>query len=134
MVLLPPPEGKEYLTRADLIDAVQEHARLEGYAITIRNSNSLYKITHLGCDRGGTYRQRNGITTQTRRRDTTSRLTGCPFSVRASEKDGIWILKVWNPDHNHDVSTATAHPIQRRIPTSIRQQIKDLSSADISAN
>jgi hypothetical protein len=111
MVLFPPSEGTEYLTRADLIAAVQEHVRSEGYTITIRNSNSHYKITHLGCDRGGTYRQRNGINPQTCHRYTASRLTGCPFSVRASEKDGNWILKVRNPDHNYDITNAAAHPI-----------------------
>ncbi|KAI9765012.1 MAG: hypothetical protein M1839_005683, partial [Geoglossum umbratile] len=93
MVLLPPSEAEAYDTRQCLITAVQTHAATEGYAITIRHSNNVTKTTYLGCDRGGVYRNRNNLRNDNRQRDTASRLTGCPFSIRASERDGVWTLK-----------------------------------------
>jgi hypothetical protein len=111
MSLLPPPEGEGHPSRQSLIDAIQAHVRENGYAVTIRNSNSLFNITYLGCDRSGTYRHRNRLNETNRIRDTASRLTGCPFRIRCSLKEGVWVHKVTNPSHNHEASSAVAHLI-----------------------
>jgi hypothetical protein len=129
MNLLPPPEGDGQPSRQALIDTIQAHAKENGYAVTIRNSNSLFNITYLGCDRSGTYRQRNGLNETNRLRDTASRLTNCPFRVRCSLKDGLWIHKVINPSHNHEASSAVAHPILRRVPLQIQEQVENQSMA-----
>jgi malonate-semialdehyde dehydrogenase (acetylating) / methylmalonate-semialdehyde dehydrogenase len=132
MALLPPLEAEEYSTRQCLIEAVQAHAAAEGYTITIRHSNNATKTTYLGCDRGGVYRNRNNLHNGNRQRDTASRLVGCPFSIRALEQDNVWTLKVRNADHNHPATDVTAaHPVQRRLPSDVKKQIKDLSASGV---
>src|SRR5205809_930886 len=135
MALLPPSEGQEFSTRQSLVAALQAHAQSEGYAITVRHSNNQKNNIYFGCDRGGVYRNRNRLHDGNRQRDTASRLTGCPFSIRASEKDDIWTFKVRNPDHNHEPTTsAAAHPVQRRFSSHIKNQIKNLSASGVSAS
>jgi hypothetical protein len=89
MVLQPPSEVEEFSSRHELIAFLQAFALTEGYAITIRHSNAAAGNTYLGCDRGGTYRNQNGLHNENRQRNTGSRLTGCPFSIRASSKNGV---------------------------------------------
>jgi MULE transposase domain len=130
MSLLPPIEGNEYLDRQSMINAIQQHARDNGYAMTIHRSSTKDGTVYLGCDRGGTYRSRNGICDQRRLRDTGSRQTGCQFSVREDVKDNVWTFKVRNPDHNHEPSISPiAHPVHRRLPFSLRNRIREMSSA-----
>jgi hypothetical protein len=132
MVLLPPLETEEYDTRQCLITAVQTHAAAEGYAVMIRHSSNATKTIYLGCDRGGVYRNRNNLNDSNRQRDTASRLVGCPFSIRASEWNSVWTLKVRNSDHNHlATEVIAAHPVQCRLPSHVKKQIKDLSASGI---
>jgi hypothetical protein len=89
MVLLPPSETEEYDTRQCLIAAIQAHTVAEGYAITIQNSNTATKTTYLRYDRGGVYQNRNNLHNDNHQRDIAIRLIGCPFSIRASEWNGV---------------------------------------------
>src|SRR6266480_884014 len=135
MALLPPSEGQEFSTRQSLIVALQAHAQSEGYAITIWHSNNHKNNVYLGCDCRGVHHNRNHLHNGNRQRDTASRLTGCPFSIQASGKDDIWTFKVHNPDHNHEPTTsAAAHPVQRRFPSHVKNQIKNLSASGVSAS
>ncbi|KAI9778211.1 MAG: hypothetical protein M1839_008328 [Geoglossum umbratile] len=61
MSLLPPSEGNEYLDQKGMIDAIQQHAKSNGYAVTVHRSSIKDGTVYLGCDRGGTYRPRHGI-------------------------------------------------------------------------
>ena len=112
MSLLPPSEAVQYPNRKTLVDALQAHAASNGYAITIQRSNAKDGVIYFRCDRGGQYRARYGINDTNCLCDTGTRLIDCPFSIWANLKDGIWSVKVRNPDHNHEATTtAVSHPI-----------------------
>jgi hypothetical protein len=89
MSLAPPPEAFEFASRQSFIDSMQAHALANGYAIVIRSSSMRDGTIYLGCDRGGTYRYRNGLNESNRVRDTASRLIDCPFSVRGKLVQGL---------------------------------------------
>jgi hypothetical protein len=105
--LIPPPEIA-YPDRNALIAAVQAHAKQHGYNIVIKTSSipdekkpgRVAKVW-LRCDRGGTYRPRNGLTEDTRKRKRSTRLMDCPFMIIASGSNGMWTLKVQDGHHNH---------------------------------
>lgn len=132
MSLLPPDEGSEYASRQSMLEAVQSHAKENGYAVTIHRSSTKDGTVYLGCDRGGRYRARYGIRDDTRIRDTGTRLTGCPFSIRAAVKDSVWTFKIRNPAHNHLPSIhPIAHPMHRRLPSELVTQVKTMSASGI---
>jgi hypothetical protein len=89
MDLLPPSEATQYTDRKTMITALQVHTCNNGYAISIRRSNSRDGTIYFKCDRGGQYEARHGITDINQKRDTGTCLIGCPFSIRANLKDGI---------------------------------------------
>ena len=105
--LVPPPEAS-YPDKHTLIQAVQNHGKQHGYNVVIKTSSipsekkpgRVAKVW-LRCDRGGTYRPRNGLTEETRKRKRTSRLMDCPFMVIATGQPGMWTVKVTNGQHNH---------------------------------
>ena len=105
--LVPPPEVS-YPDKNALITGVQAHGRQHGYNVVIKTSSipnkkqpgRVAKIW-LRCDRGGTYRPRNGLTEETRKRKRTSRLQDCPFMMVASGSSGMWTVKVHEGRHNH---------------------------------
>lgn len=105
--LVPPPEGN-YPDKQSLLAAVQAHGKAHGYNVVVKSSSTptekkpgrTAKIW-LRCDRGGSYRPRNGLTEETRKRKRTSRLMDCPFMLVAAGNPGIWTLTVLNPTHNH---------------------------------
>jgi hypothetical protein len=133
MDLLPPSQTHEYPSRKALIEALQAHAKSQGYAITIQRSCNRDGTVTLGCDRSGQYDAR-GLNDTNRIRDTGSRLIGCPFSVCGKLKNTVLTVKVCNPDHNHETSsTPMAHSIYRRLPAVMREHIKDLSTSGITA-
>jgi hypothetical protein len=105
--LVPPPEVP-YPDRNSLIAAVQAHAKQHGYNVVIKTSSipdekkpgRVAKVW-LRCDRGGTYRPRNGLTEETRKRRRSTRLVDCPFMIVASGSNGMWTFKVHDGQHNH---------------------------------
>jgi hypothetical protein len=132
MSLLPPPEAVQYPDRKTLVDALQAHAATNGHTIVVQHSNAKDGVIYFRCNRGGQYRARYDINDTNRLRDTGTRLIDCPFSDRANLKDGIWFVKVRNPDHNHKViTTAVSHPIQHRLAPAIKQQVKELSDSEV---
>ena len=93
--LAPPPEVS-YPDKASLIAAVQAHGKQHGYNIVIKTSSipsekkpgRIAKVW-LRCDRGGTYRPRNGLTEENRKRKRTSRLMECPFMIIATGRNVV---------------------------------------------
>ena len=77
MSLLPPEEGSEYPDRKTMIEAPQQHAKVNGYAIVVKRSSTKDGTVYLGCDHGGQYRARYGINNSNRTQDTSSQLIGC---------------------------------------------------------
>ena len=113
MNLLPPSEAVQYDSRRALEEGLQSHARENGYVITVQRSNKKDGSIYYHCDRSGVYKGRCGLNEINRLRDTGSRLTDCPFSISANLKDNIWTIKVCNGDHNHELTSAVAHPVHR---------------------
>ena len=101
MSLLPPAESSEYPDRKSMVEAIQVHAKRNGYAVTIQWSSNKDGTVYLGCDRGGQYRALYGITDSTRLRNTGTRLTGCLFSIGGAVKNNIWTFEIRDASHNH---------------------------------
>jgi hypothetical protein len=105
--LVPPPEAS-YPDKNSLIAAVQAHGKQHGYNVVIKTSSipnekkpGRAAKVWLRCDRGGTYRPRNGLTEETRKRKRSTRLMDCPFMIIASGSNGMWTFKVHDSRHNH---------------------------------
>src|SRR5437868_1500774 len=125
MSLLPPSKDQEFTSREAMLESLQSHARGHGYAVTTRWYNARDGALYLKCDRGGEYKPGNGLTATNRRPDTGTRLIDCPCSLRANFKNGVWTIKVRNPDHNHEgISNNLSHPMQRRMPDNVKKQVE----------
>ena len=115
-----PPE-QEYQSREDLFDAINDWAASRGYAFITGRSTSeksgKLTVTYM-CDRSC----RPPISPQNRQRKTTTRGTGCQFSVLAKQsrdKSG-WTLRhrldAKFSVHNHEPSSyKSAHPTHRKL-------------------
>lgn len=115
-----PPEGV-YESRKALFAAINSWAKPRGYAFTTgkstKTANGRVKVVY-ACDRN----KPPPSTSIERRRQTSSRRTGCKFSVLAKQSlDGLtWVLS-HRPDkncasHNHPPSEdPSAHPAHRRF-------------------
>ena len=130
-MLEPPPTGA-YPDVEALVQATNLHARDQGYAVvkqrSKRNKRGEPHKVYLGCDRGGKYRDK--ANPLGRSRDTSTRLTGCPFSLVGTCREGQWHLDVRCPGHNHAGSTIpAAHPRHRVLSTETQQAIANLSQA-----
>ena len=113
--LLPPPVAS-YPDKASLMTAVQTHGREHGYNVVVKTSSvpttkkpGRAAKVWLRCDRGGTYRPRNGLTEASRKRRRTSRLIDCPFLVVGNGSSGLWKVEVIEPQHNHGPRTDKQH-------------------------
>ncbi|KAL9564095.1 hypothetical protein ACKAV7_010986 [Fusarium commune] len=130
-----PPERK-YPSRKDLVTAINTWARERGYAFVVKNSwKTSSKRTGViyTCDRGS----KPPSTTGPRKRKTTTRYTGCLFSVIAMEGQGMstWSLK-HRPDnrhhkHNHEPTKAIAHPTHRQLSSPDREIVKQLANSGV---
>jgi hypothetical protein len=116
-----PPEA-EYLSREELVTAINTWAAVRGYAFITRKSttkSSGRKIVTYACDRSWKHRD---SAEKERKRKTTTRGTSCPFSVLAKESldKTTWFLRHW-PDqqhskHNHTPSPhPSGHPVHRQL-------------------
>lgn len=133
-----PPEA-EYQSREELVTAINTWAAARGYAFITRKSttkSSGRKIVTYACDRS--WQLRVSVEKEPKRK-TTTRGTGCPFSVLAKESldKTTWYLQ-HRPDqrhseHNHIPSPhPSAHPAHRRLDASGKATLSELVSAGIS--
>ncbi|KAJ5621595.1 Isochorismatase hydrolase [Penicillium herquei] len=123
MTLVPPP-ADTYPDRETLMNALHAHTKAHHYNVVVKTSsmptsdkpNRTAKVW-LRCDRGGSYRARNGLTEETRKRRRTSRLMDCPFMVRAVKlTTGQWKLEILCPNHNHGPSLdRPRQPTQHKV-------------------
>ena len=121
MPLSPPLLRPYYSTVPDLLQAINEHAGLEGYAVVLqrtkKSKQDIMKKVWIICDRG---RQPHNSTGR-QRRHTSTRHTGCPFKITASVEEGTaepWYPEILNETHNHASTEASAHPVLRRMAMS----------------
>ncbi|KAG6989724.1 PKS-NRPS hybrid synthetase [Fusarium oxysporum f. sp. conglutinans] len=131
-----PPE-QEYESRDALFKAINDWAAHRGYAFTTGRStvekSGRQTITYT-CDRSC----RPPSSTRERQRKTTTRGTGCKFSVLAKESldKSRWTLR-HRPDtrfslHSHPPSQhPSAHPIHRKLPEEDQTQLERLANAGI---
>lgn len=129
-----PPEGI-YDSRESLFTAINSWAKPRGYAFTTGKSsktpNGRIKVVY-ACDRN----KLPPSASVERTRRTSSRRTGCKFSVLAKQSlDGnTWVL-THRPDkdctkHNHPPSEgASAHPAHRRFEDGDIEAISSLTAA-----
>ncbi|KAL5701799.1 hypothetical protein ACHQM5_027098 [Ranunculus cassubicifolius] len=128
--LLPPPE-KKFQNREELLAFVHYFSLLQGYITTIRDSKKEQYVT-LGCDRGGSYRNRTKTPTEERKRTTTSsRLINCPFQIKGAKLvDGSWVLRIKSGAHNHEISTDMfGHPSFHYFSREEIIRIKEMSKS-----
>ncbi|CAG8696391.1 10298_t:CDS:2 [Cetraspora pellucida] len=127
--MLAPPVD-QFSSQDLLIKYVREFGAFNGYGVSITRSkpNKVY----LGCDRGGSYRNRLNLTDETRKKKTSSRLINCPFSVCGKEENGLWMLSIRNPNHNHGpLENIMAHPTLRRMNKQAQDQVKEMTRAGV---
>jgi hypothetical protein len=133
-----PPEA-EYNSRDELVTAINTWAATRGYAFITRKSTtktSGRKIVTYACDRSW---QHKPSAKKKHMRKTTTRGTGCPFSVLAKESldKTTWSLQ-HRPDkecskHNHPPSQhPSAHPVHRKLNSTGKATLSELVSAGIS--
>ncbi|KKY21441.1 putative isochorismatase family [Phaeomoniella chlamydospora] len=120
---LPVPPERSYPDKQSLMADVQEYGRQHGYNVVVKTSSiptpsKPHRIAKvwLRCDKGGTYRPRNGLTEETRKRKRSSRLVNCPFQLQAVCENGMWFLRVLVAHHNHPPNDANGitQPNSRR--------------------
>jgi hypothetical protein len=132
-----PPEAV-FSSQAELSEAINEWASMRGYAFVARRSSKAktlsqaLTVTYI-CDRGGGLRS-----DQASKRKTSSRRTGCPFSINAIESNckTQWAVKHRKDPHthmhNHEPSYgARAHPVHRRLKVDQEQTIRLLTEAGV---
>lgn len=131
-----PPEEK-YESREALFQSINAWAAPRGYAFingrSTKERSGKQTITYT-CDR----RRNHPIIQRERRRKTTTRTTGCEFSVLG--KDSLdkttWTVKHRSDKrfcvHNHEPSwDPTAHPIHRTLSKEGASQVATLTNAGI---
>ena len=113
MYSIPAPPERTYPDKNTLMADVQEFGRAHGYNIVVKTSSiptpsKPHRVAKvwLRCDKGGTYRPRNGLTEETRKRKRSSRLVNCPFSLQAVNENDMWTLNVLVAHHNHPPNDA----------------------------
>ena len=125
--IMPLPPEAIYNSPEECYVAIQAFAKQFNYAFTKRKSKTVNKhgrrkIVYV-CDRGrqspDEYRSKRFA--QPRRRNTTTRMTGCEFSVNLVQVgEDTWELRhradLANAVHNHEPSHSwTSHPSHRKL-------------------
>ncbi|XP_057783909.1 methylmalonate-semialdehyde dehydrogenase [acylating], mitochondrial-like isoform X2 [Salvia miltiorrhiza] len=127
-MMLPPP-SRTFQDREDLISYVRDFGVSQGYIVTIRKSKKDRSVV-LGCDRGGTYRNRRNGEEMKRKREASSRLINCPFQAIGKKDDDVWVLTVRNGEHNHEpLKDISEHRYSRRLTEEEVEQIKLMNEA-----
>ena len=129
MNLAPPPAG-EFASRDELLDFLKDWGEHQGFAVVIGRSrpNRLW----IKCDRGGEYADKHLHDPENRKRKRkATRLTGCPFNVKATmKKDKIWRCHTENPQHNHPPSEdLSVHPSLRRMTDEQLAKVNEMTES-----
>jgi hypothetical protein len=128
MSLLAPPEST-YSTKEEMDAHLNIFVHSQGYAVTVKRSEKDKKVIYK-CDRGGEYN--STINEVNRKRQTSSRINGCPFELAAYKwkTDGLWHVKVKVANHNHEASENMAgHSKYVRLSDAQRESISTMSQA-----
>lgn len=106
-----------FKTMEDLIDAVNEHAAKQGYAIVKsgykKNKSGDIRKKNLKCTRGGKYKDK--VAPDDRKQTRAVRTTGCKWGAYGKLVMGEWYLFLKDTAHNHPPSKPEALDPHRKL-------------------
>jgi hypothetical protein len=112
---MPNPPDRSFSSRMELELFLRNWAEENGYVLSIKRSTSNKNFV-LSCDRSGEYRNILNLTDVSRIRQTGTRKTGCQFSIKGVNRDGIWSFWIQSSGHNHPPETdLRGHAMARRM-------------------
>ena len=119
----------DFASRDELLAGAKAWAASQGFAVVIARSRP--KRLWLRCDRGGFHEGRHIPPEQRKRKARESRLVGCTFRMRASEKkDNTWHVVTQEADHNHPPSQdLRAHPSLRKMTEAQTQKVNEMQDS-----
>ncbi|KAI9766848.1 MAG: hypothetical protein M1839_004753 [Geoglossum umbratile] len=96
MSLFPPNEGSEYPDQRSMLEAIQSHAKKNGYTVTIHCSSTKDGTAYIGCNRGGQYRARYSIKDDIRIQDTAAFFQwGASIDTPTIRRNSSWKVLKW---------------------------------------
>lgn len=122
---------QQFDNKESLVSVVKQHYADLGVATKIVRSKD--GKVWIGCDRGGSYRNYLGLSDETRRRRTASRLVGCQFRIVGKRlPGGKWIVADVKDAHNHEVSIhMNGHPSYRKLSENHKIKVRELAAAGV---
>jgi len=123
-------EGREFPTREELIDAVRQHYLARGVMLKIGRRTDRARV-YLQCLASGTF-EGPRLQGHQYQRETSTRLTVCPFQVSARyhKKCCVWRVKSVLEAHNHVETEGFAE--FRRLNPSEKDTVRALAARGVS--
>lgn len=109
--------------------SMSAYALDKGFVATTKRSDKRKIVFQ--CDRGGEYKNCHNLKDDNRQRRTSTRRSECKWEAKAVLKsDGLWHLRLKNPDHNHETSTdgLKGHPGARKMRQEQKDVVKNMST------
>lgn len=113
--MLPPPQSTHASWQA-LHEYAQSHASEHGYALSINTTAKNRSRIKLACVCYGAPKNTHKLTPETRvRKNRVSYKTGCKMWIEGKKQDdGLWMLNVGEPLHNHPGRSIEGWAVQRK--------------------
>ena len=127
--------NRTFTERGALISFIKDHFRAQNIIVVVDKHSDNRKVT-FKCYYGGKYRNPLGLTDDTRKRQTGTRLMDCPFFIRAnfSKKTGQWTIKKATIVHNHPISDNLGGiSTARRLTDTEKTIVRDMANAGTGA-
>jgi hypothetical protein len=111
-----PPLSSTHASWQALHDYAQSHASEHGYALSINTTAKNRSRIKLACVCYGQPKNTHKLTAETRiRKNRVSYKTGCKMWVEGKkQEDGMWLLRVGEPQHNHAGRPSEGWAVQRK--------------------
>ncbi|KAF2268105.1 hypothetical protein CC78DRAFT_613781 [Lojkania enalia] len=111
-----PPTPSTHPSWQALHDYAQSHASAHGYALSINTTAKNRSRIKLACVCYGAPKNTHKLTPETRvRKNRVSYKTGCRMWVEGKKQDdGLWVLRVGEPNHNHPGRSMEGWAMQRK--------------------
>jgi hypothetical protein len=121
-----------FLDRDTMINGVKSFYQQKGYVIVIQKSKK--GKVWFKCDLGGQHRNPEGLTDETRKRKTSTRLSGCQFKISSylGAKDQLWHVTPHELSHNHEASSdLSGHSIARPLNIEEKKAVISLPESGV---
>jgi len=111
-----PPPASTHASWQALHDYAQSHASEHGYALSINTTAKNRSRIKLACVCYGKPKNTHKLTPETRvRKNRVSYKTGCKMWIEGKKQnDGLWALRVGEPQHNHPGRASEGWAVQRK--------------------